>query len=101
MEQKQEQGIVSPYAPKRGKKIITPEEIEAVKKLLGVKCIFIVADTEEHNCTAATCTGHDYTIEGDGFSDEQLAGIFVGLAQRVIDIDLRHIDDIEEGDDDK
>ena len=90
MDQKQEEekGILSPYTPKQGKKIISAEEMEAVKTLLGVKCIFIVADTEKHNCTAETCTGHNYTIDADGFSDEQLDGIIISLAEKILDTKL-------------
>lgn len=90
MEQKieVEKGILSPYAPKGEKKIISPEEMEAVKNLLGVKCIFIVADTEKHHCTPETCTGHNYTIDADGFSTEQLDGIIITLAEKILGTNL-------------
>lgn len=85
---KKEQGIESPYAPKRSAKKITKEELATIKKMLGVECIFIVADTEQHLCTPETCTGHAYTTVVDGFTDQQFAGIIMSYAQEIMGEDF-------------
>ena len=78
-----EKEITSPFAPKKSKKEVSEEELREIKKILGVKCIFLVADTEKHDCTPETCTGHYYTTCVDGFSPEQVAGIIMSLAEKI------------------
>jgi len=72
--------IVSPYQATKSKRVITDADLAKVKELLGVQCLLIVADTEKHECTPDTCTGHNYSIRQSGFSPEQLFGLVVGLA---------------------
>lgn len=77
--------VPSPYAnPKTSsEKKITASDMEAVKKLLGVECLFIVADTQKHDCDPEKCSGHMYSIRQSGFSPEQLMGIAGGIAERL------------------
>ena len=77
--------IPSPYVNPRtaSEKVITQEEMDSIKKLLGVECLLIVADTKKHECDPNKCTGHKYSIRQNGFSQEQLLGFFVGAADRV------------------
>lgn len=79
-----EGGIPSPFSPTRsGKREITKEELESVKTLLGVECVFMVVDTEKRECPPGTCMGHDYTFASDGFSEEQLDGMIRGMAENI------------------
>ena len=81
----QPESIKSPYAPKRASRgKITKEEIAKIKELLGVECLFIVADTEKHDCSAETCTGHAYLVDRDGFSDDQFRGIIMSYAEEIV-----------------
>lgn len=77
-------GILSPYAPTVSKKRINKEDIEAVKKLLGVECLFIVADTSKHDCNGKDCSTHYYSTAMDGFSEEQFTGIILGFAEELM-----------------
>ena len=77
--------ILSPYQTKKSKRVITDEDLTKIKELLGVQCLLIVADTEKHECTPDTCTGHDYSIRQSGFSPEQLFGLTVGMAEKLND----------------
>jgi len=80
-----QQPIESPYAPKRSKRgPISDAEVAVIKKMLGVEKIFIVADTENHECKPETCTGHSYLIENSGFSETQMAGIIMSFAEEIM-----------------
>jgi F420-0:gamma-glutamyl ligase-like protein len=76
--------IPSPYAPTVSKKRLNKKDIEAVKKLLGVECVFIVADTNKHDCVEGNCVGHHYTTAMDGFTEEQFNGIILGFAEQLM-----------------
>ncbi len=77
------EGIPSPFAAKRTTRIITKEDLDKVKALLGVECVFIVTDSEKHDCTEETCTGHYYSSRQSGFSDDQMDGLIIGLYERL------------------
>ena len=84
-EHSEHSGVLSPYVAKSTHRMLTKEDLDKVKEILGMKCVFIVADTEKHDCTAATCTGHHYSILQSGFSVDQMDGIVMGLYERLQD----------------
>lgn len=76
---------VSPIQPTGlGTKDITNEQIDAVKKLLGVECLFIVVQKDKHvNCKPETCDGHYVASACDGFTKEQLVGLCKTLMMKL------------------
>lgn len=74
------ESVKSPLQPTRNKRTLTNEDMEAVRKLLGVHSVFIAVDTEEHTCTPETCVGHDVYVRSIGFKKPFLDGFISSLA---------------------
>ena len=73
--------ITSPYSPTISSKRISDEELEQVKKILGMNSVLIVADSDPRPCDPETCMGHKYEFRRSGMSHEQI----IGMAHSIIE----------------
>lgn len=68
--------IESTFSPSFIKRTeITPQEIAAIKKLLGVSSLLIVCDDEERVCDEEFCKGHGVIVSITGFTKPMINGI--------------------------
>lgn len=78
--------IPSPYSPQPNRKLVTKEQFEQVKKLLGVESLLIVAEEKLNDCDGVNCLGHFTFFISDGFNEHNLGGIGATLQEAAIDI---------------
>jgi hypothetical protein len=73
--------ILSPFIKKQRE--VTAEDLQAVRKLLGVECVLLMIDQDAaKNCTPETCQGHLISGGSVGFTKEQIYGIGKILAEQ-------------------
>ena len=70
------EAVLSPFTPPVNP--VSPENMEKIKELLGVECVFLMVQNKAHtkeNCVDKPCPGHGIFIISDGFSEQFSKGI--------------------------